>query len=386
MKGAAPSHRMGRYRLATLSERDVTTAGTGGAPAPVTGASPLAAVRAEPGLSASARREAWQALTRPLFAASTLTAPDEFAAAWTLHQLGRLVVSQVEFSAQEFIRDPRRHQPADDELLLLELYEAGSGRGYSGELPTFIDPHHIHLVDMSRSYRTVTTATRTIGVVLPHEAVRYDPRRYPPYLSLPMDTPRGAILAAALRMLAKQLPAVTTAEAPALSEAFAGLVHSLLLAPIVPASMAEAHFPGAAARVRGFIDRHLADELDVDQLQRRFGMSRATLYRLFRTQGGVETYIRDRRLDRCSVELMQAAPARGRVREVAERMGFIDAGHFTRSYRQRFGVAPTDHLGARLRMLPGTIEPAPAAAPHNSVSLFAEWLRRQVPASPDAEG
>ena len=350
----------------------------------VTG-TPLAAVRAEPDLSPSARREAWQALTQPLFTVSTLTAPDEFAASWSLHQVGRLIVSQVEFSSQEFVRDPRRQLAGGEELLLLELYEAGSGRGCIGEMPTFIDPHRIHLVDLSRSYRTITTATRTVGVVIPHTAVRYDPRRHPPYLAIPIATPRGAMLATALRVLVTQLPAVTAAEAPPLSEAFAGLVHSLLLAPLAPASLADMPSPGAAARIRGYIDRHLADELDADQLSRRFAMSRATLYRLFQTQGGIETYIRDRRLDRCSIELMQATPERGRVRAVAERMGFTDAGHFTRAYRQRFGVAPTDHLGARFRIPSGAAEPVPAAS-HASVRLFGEWLRRQVAAPTDAAG
>ncbi len=350
----------------------------------MTSTKPLAAVRTEPGLSPSARREAWHELARPLFSVSVLTAPDEFAAGWTLHRVGRLIVSQVEFTAQEFVRDPRRHQTGDEELLLLELYEAGSGRGFSGDTPTFIDPHRLHLVDLSRSYRTVTTAIRTIGVVIPHDAVRYDPQRYQPYLTIPTNTPRGAILAAALRELVRQLPAVTTAEAPALSEAFAALVHGLALAPLALVSASDLPSPGAAARIRGYIDRHLADELDVDQLARRFGMSRATLYRLFRTQGGIETYIRDRRLHRCSIELMQATPERGRVRQVAERMGFTDAGHFTRAYRQHFGVAPTDHLGARFRTSSGAAGPSSPAVSQTSVSLFGEWLRGQVAASVDA--
>jgi AraC-like DNA-binding protein len=316
-------------------------------------------------------------LTQPLFSTALLTAPDEFAASWSLHQLGRLIVSQVQFTAQEFVRAPGRHDLTDDSLLLLELYESGSGRGSSGDQSVLIDHQRLHLVDLSRSYRTVTTSVQAIGVVIPHAAVHYDPRHHPSYFSLGAGTPQGALLAAALRALVAQLPYVTSREAPALSEAFAGLVRSLLLTPSnspEPAGFGLAQ----AARIRSYIDLHLGEELNAQHLSVRFGVSRATLYRLFRVNGGIEAYIRDRRLDRCSVELMRAAPERGRVRTVAERLGFTDAGHFTRAFRQRFGVAPTDHLGARLRSSRGTSETPDPTDSQASVRLFGEWLRWQA--------
>src|SRR5689334_1963134 len=99
----------------------------------MTGPSPLVAVRTEAGLSSSGCREAWDALTRPLFTIAPLTPPKHFAATWTLHRVDRLIVSQVAFTAQEFVHEPRSHNLADQNLLLLELYEAGCGRGVSGE-------------------------------------------------------------------------------------------------------------------------------------------------------------------------------------------------------------------------------------------------------------
>jgi AraC-like DNA-binding protein len=338
----------------------------------VTGASPLVAVRTESGLSSAGCRDAWDALTRPLFTIAPLTPAKQFAATWILHRVGQLIVSQVAFTAQEFVHEPRSHDLADEDLLLLELYETGCGRGLSGETPTFIDPGRLHLVDLSRRYRTITTTVSTIGVVIPHAAVGYDPLRHPSYLALSLATPRGGMLAGALRLLVAQLSAVTTAEAPALSEAFAGLVRSLLLTPLAQPSADRG--ASLAARIRDYIDRHLAEELDAAQLVQRFGLSRVTLYRLFRAEGGIEVYIRERRLDRCSAELMLAQPERGRVREVAERLGFSDAGHFNRSFRRRFGVTPSDHLSAGLRASTREGDPPLPA----SVELFGAWLRRET--------
>ena len=345
------------------------------------GDAPLPVVRVDPLLSRAARREAWQELTRPLFAVAPLTEPGDFQAAWAMHRLDRLIVSQVEFTAQEFVHDPRVSQHADDALLLLELYEAGTGRGLSGGTPTLIDDRRIHLVDLSRGYRSITSQVRTIGVVIPHAAVHFDPARHPPYLALPLATPRGAMLAAALRGLVSQLPAATIADAPALAEAFAALVRALFLLPEPPepASPSRAH---QGERIRRYMDQHLASDLDAGELARRFGLSRASLYRLFQADGGIEAYLRDRRLERCSIELMQALPERGRVREIAERLGFSDAGHFTRAFRQRFGVAPTEHLGARHRLSADPAGSHDLPASHASVRLFGDWLRRQVAAAP----
>jgi AraC-like DNA-binding protein len=343
-------------------------------------------VRAEPSLSAASSREAWQALTRPLFAVTTLTPPRQFGATWTLHQLGRLVVSQVEFTAQEFVRDPDVRAMAAEDLLLLELYEAGSGRGVSGETPTFIDPGRLHLIDLSRRYRAVTTAVSTVGVVIPHAAIQYDRGRHPSYLALPLATPQGAMLAAALRTLVGQLPAVTMADAPALCDAFAGLVRSLFPLPPAGSATGTLRSPATAASIRHHIDRHLADELNAAGLARRFGMSRATLYRLFRAEGGIDAYIRARRLERCSAELMLTDPGRGRVREVAERLGFMDAGHFTRAFRQRFGVAPSDHLGVKLQAPELAVTLPQPAASTESVRLFGDWLRREAARLPDTGG
>ena len=346
---------------------------------------PLPEVRVEAGLSPAACREAWDDLTKPLFAVSLLTGPEHFAAEWAFHRLDRLVVSQVEFTPQEFLHEPHRHDLADNDLLLLELYEAGSGRGVSAGVPTFIDPGRVHLVDLSRSYRTVTTAVRTKGVVIPHAAVQYDPRRHPPYLVLPVDTPRGAMLVTALRGLVAQLPSVTMQDAPALADAFAALVRALLLTPTAPLDEADARAV-TKARIRHHIDQHLAADLGVEELARRFALSRATLYRLFQTEGGIEAYIRDRRLDRCSDALMLVAPGRGRVREISERLGFADAGHFTRAFRQRFGVAPSDHLGIRLRPPARSVELPPSSGSHDSVRLFGDWLRRETARSASEPG
>ena len=110
-----------------------------------------------------------------------------------------------------------------------------------------------------------------------------------------------------------------------------------------------------AQAVRAYIEVHLHDpDLGVDQLCRRFVMSRRTLYRMFADDGGVARYVTERRLARAFDALRAASPSRGLIKAVALTLGFADQQQFRRLFRQRFAMAPSDAIGL------GKADPAPA--------------------------
>ncbi len=105
-------------------------------------------------------------------------------------------------------------------------------------------------------------------------------------------------------------------------------------------------YPTREWAVRAHIEVHLDDPaLGVDQLCRTFAMSRRTVYRMFAGDGGVTSYLTERRLARAFSELSAASPSRGLIYAVAERHGFVDQNHFSRLFRKRFQIAPSDAIG-----------------------------------------
>ena len=73
----------------------------------------------------------------------------------------------------------------------------------------------------------------------------------------------------------------------------------------------------------------------------------AELHRAFQPEGGVEAYIRDRRLAAVHAALGDSTERRPII-ELAEAFGFSDGAHLSRLFRSRYGVTPTDHrAGAR---------------------------------------
>jgi AraC-like DNA-binding protein len=123
-------------------------------------------------------------------------------------------------------------------------------------------------------------------------------------------------------------------------------------------------------RVKDHINRVLADpDLSAERLCRTFGLSRATLYRMFAKEGGVQRYIDARRLDRCFAELHNAPASYGRIRRVAEKWGFHGAANFNRRFKSRFGIRPTDCLAVA--------DAAPGDAPPRLVTPpVQEWMRK----------
>ena len=106
--------------------------------------------------------------------------------------------------------------------------------------------------------------------------------------------------------------------------------------------------PTRKQAVRAYIEDHLNDpELGVDRLCRALAMSRRTVYRMFADDGGVTSYLTERRLARAFSELSAASPSRGLICAVAERHGFVDQNHFSRLFRKRFQIAPSDAIGLR---------------------------------------
>ena len=110
-------------------------------------------------------------------------------------------------------------------------------------------------------------------------------------------------------------------------------------------ALARAHRTRKAA-VRAYIEDHLNDPgLGVDQLCRAFAMSRRSVYRMFAGDGGVARYLTERRLARAYGELSAASPSRGLIYAVAERNGFVDQNHFSRLFRNKFHIAPSEAVG-----------------------------------------
>jgi len=93
-------------------------------------------------------------------------------------------------------------------------------------------------------------------------------------------------------------------------------------------------------RAKDLVDAHYADPLDVDDLARAAGLSRAHFSREFRRAFGEppHAYLLTRRLERAAALLRTTDHS---VAEVCLSVGLQSIGSFTTSFTRTYGVSPT---------------------------------------------
>lgn len=90
-----------------------------------------------------------------------------------------------------------------------------------------------------------------------------------------------------------------------------------------------------------YIETNLGNlDLNTTSVLDAFGVSRATLYRMFEADGGVRNYITTRRRSRALLDIAHNPSRRGEIRKAADRWGFSSAPNFNRSIRDTFGQTP----------------------------------------------
>lgn len=98
------------------------------------------------------------------------------------------------------------------------------------------------------------------------------------------------------------------------------------------------------ARLKGYIESHLADpELSVDSIAAACGMSVRSVHRAFADDfaSSVSNYIWMRRLSHCAAALRDPGQSHRPVTEICFSWGFNSTSHFSRLFKDRYGVPPS---------------------------------------------
>jgi len=90
-----------------------------------------------------------------------------------------------------------------------------------------------------------------------------------------------------------------------------------------------------------FIEQNLSSpDLSVDLLLQNFGLSRASLFRMFEDSGGVRAYLMEIRTVRAVLDIWQADSARGSIQAASDRYGFSSSPNFNRAVKRLLGDRP----------------------------------------------
>lgn len=352
------------------------TAETGGAPSFLLDSS-----------TASSLEEAywtWRDAVSAMFDVSVddAAAVDAFRFRVASYHLGPLLVGSVGSVGQQFRRSPATIARSGIDHYLVQLYERG---GYAGEaegIDVRVEPGDISVLDMSRTLATEAEEFLNISVVVPRPVLA-PLLKTPDGLHgtvLPGRSALGSLLGNYMRSICATAGALTPEEGAGITEATAGLIAGCL-GPSADARGEADRGRGHATQlaIRQYIDRNLASpDLTVGRIAREFGVSRATLGRMFEPLGGLGGYIRDRRLFRCFAEITSSARGAARgyrtIGELAYEWGFGNEASFSRAFRRAFDMSPREARAAAADARRMVLQRPPGARGPGG-QVLTDWIR-----------
>ncbi|MEW9873278.1 helix-turn-helix domain-containing protein [Arthrobacter sp. HS15c] len=261
--------------------------------------------------------------------------------------LDRMSVVEVTATSHEVHRTPALIAQASERYFKLNLQLEGTGLLIQDNREALLRPGDLAIYDTNRPYTLAfEEEARMMVVMFPCDALSL-PTDYVGQLAavrMAGSTGLSGIVGQFIRQLSENLEVLSGPSGSRLATNALDLVSTLLHAEmdIAPDRMKPQTL--LAVSVREYIEANLSDpQLSPASIAAAHFISTRHLHNVFHESGTtVATWIRSQRLDGARRELRDPLHAGKPVGAVAARWGFLDAAHFSRTFRDAFGVSPSD--------------------------------------------
>ncbi|GGA31379.1 helix-turn-helix domain-containing protein [Dyella nitratireducens] len=262
------------------------------------------------------------------------------------------------------IRHRRGARVADDGFDHFVLNHVVSGELVGGPMGRAVPvaPGETLLTDTCQPMETAAERVCLITVSLARDATRAAAGDLSNLHGYCIGAHEGALLAAMLRALVEQAPRLSHGAHAAITRTLVDLL-SVAINPFGSSARSEFYRLEHVRRetVGRLIEANLGTpDFSIQDIINATGISRAALYRLFESCGGVVRFLQLRRLQQLRDRLDDRAFDHRSLAELAPMLGFSSESHASRLFKQAFGIAPGAYRAASIR---GT--------PHPTVELMA---------------
>lgn len=292
-----------------------------------------------------------------------------FQASVDAYLCGETGLGMIHTQGQHYDRSRSKLGRDGVDAYILQYYLQGSCGQRDGASGTATRPGDLFIVDAAQPLATSTTDSQFLSLVVPRRLMA-PLLRSPDELSMRVlrgDSPMIGLLRDHLCALYRSAGQLTDGEVQAV---IPGTLQ--LAAAAINSQVTESNVRAVRESLFASICRHIAHnladlELSPEGVAAHFGISRATLYRLFEQEGGFVNHVRAQRLRQCHAILADRSQTHRSVAEIALTYGFSDASNFTRAYRRACGMSPRE-----TRML--ALEGRAAALPFIQHKDWRTWL------------
>lgn len=300
------------------------------------------------GIAPAERHETWSDRGWPSVAALFDSTPiGPFSTSAENVYLDGIAVSYSTGTARLLERTPARIAADRIDILGVGVLLEGEMHGVARLREFEARAGEILLFDIAQPITMTMSIARSIQLAIPRAMAEGELGPVADLHGLVIGREEAALFYAHLIKLSEALQTISKEDAPRLARTLLDLLVVAVHAAAHAHRDAPPRMVGMAARARTEIRANLeSPSLNVAGLCRRLNISRSTLHRLFESEGGVQTYIRNSRLDAGRIALLDSTNDE-RIGAIAERLGFSDAAHFSRLFRARFDETPSQCRGGR---------------------------------------
>ncbi|CAN7163181.1 helix-turn-helix domain-containing protein [Pseudarthrobacter oxydans] len=261
--------------------------------------------------------------------------------------LDRMSIVEVTATSHEVHRTPALIARAHERYFKLNLQLEGTGLLVQDNREAVLRPGDLAIYDTSRPYTlTFEEQARMMVVMFPCDALALPADYVGQLAAVRMAGSAGlsGIVGQFIRQLSENLDVLSGPSGSRLAANALDLVSTMLHAEmdIAPDRMK----PQAllAVSIREYIEANLADPLlSPATIAAAHFISTRHLHNVFHESGTtVASWIRSQRLEGARRDLRDPLHAGKSVGAVAAHWGFLDAAHFSRTFRDAFGVPPSD--------------------------------------------
>lgn len=260
-------------------------------------------------------------------------------------------VTDVRATEHVVERTPELIGRADRSYFKLSLMLSGTGLLIQDDREAVLQPGDLAVYDTNRPYSLVFGADfRTMVVMFPKHLVALPPDMMAQLTAVRISGHEGlgAMIVPYLTQLAGNLEQLSGATGARLTQSAMDLVTTLFTHELDLDTTSNDPHRALMQRIHAHIDRNLASaDLSPTSIAAAHFISTRHLHGLFQEQGtSVSTWIRIRRLERCRRDLVNPLFADRPVSAIAARWGFVDAAHFSRTFKAAYEVSPSEFRAA----------------------------------------
>jgi AraC-like DNA-binding protein len=268
---------------------------------------------------------------------------------------GEVLRRRIEdFVLTDVIADPVKGERTSREITqdqngyyCLLYLESGYDQLAQGRNECLLKPGYISLWDSTRSASfAVCERARQVSILIPHSMAQVMIPSIDDLCGLAVDGNQGlgAVLLSHLRQVHKTIHTIAPVDRPAIMRATLELTGAAFR-PNGQKAKGTAFRQAVLRRVQEYILQNLRNpELSPSSIAAAFKFSPRYLHRMFEEYDySVSDWIRHRRLLAARSDLSATTDHSLSITQIAMRYGFSDGAHFSRSFKQAFGLSPRDY-------------------------------------------